>query len=68
MTTYLVAGGGLVLMLWFAMLIGVSLDTQGQRREWRRVAQQRRAAWEERREEWRPREPEDLCIDCPLRR
>ncbi|BBF99128.1 MULTISPECIES: hypothetical protein [Pseudonocardia] len=68
MTTYLVAGGGLVLMLWFALLIGTSLDTEGQRREWRRVAEQRRAAREERQGERRPLEPDDLCADCPLRR
>ncbi|GAA1390641.1 hypothetical protein GCM10009613_31690 [Pseudonocardia kongjuensis] len=68
MTTYLVAGGGILLMFWFALLIGTSLDTEGQRREWKRVAEQRRAAWEERQGERRPLEPDGLCLDCPLRR
>lgn len=68
MTTYLVAGGGLVLMSWFALLIGTSLDTEGQRREWKRVAEQRRAVWAERQGERRPLEPDGLCADCPLRR
>ena len=32
MTALLVAAGGIVLLLWFTVLIGISMDTEAQRR------------------------------------
>ncbi|MBC3194252.1 hypothetical protein H7X46_24685 [Pseudonocardia sp. C8] len=64
MTASLVVGGGMLLLVWFAVLIGISMDTEAQRREWRRVARERRAL----REEGRPLEGGGLCADCPFRR
>ena len=61
MTAYLIAGGGIVLLVWFAVLIGISMDTEAQRREGKRVAAQRRLRWEEQRID-----PDDLCADCPF--
>lgn len=66
MTTLLVASGGIVLLLWFAVLIGTSMDTEAQRRVWRQVARERRAFREERLRAMS--EPSAHCADCPLRR
>jgi hypothetical protein len=40
--TALVLVGGVGLLMVLAVCIGVSMDTQAQRREWRRVARARR--------------------------
>jgi hypothetical protein len=42
MTLTLVIVGGVALLLVMAVTIGVSMDTEAQRREWRRVAEARR--------------------------
>ena len=68
MTAYLVAGGGILLLVWFAVLIGTSLDTEAQRRAWQQVARERRALREQGPRVRRPLEPDGLCADCPLRR
>lgn len=64
MSTVLIAAAGLLVLLWLAVLIGASMDTEARRREWRRVASARRARWEGRQALARtcPR------ADCPLRR
>ena len=66
MTALLVAAGGIVLLLWFTVLIGISMDTEAQRRVWRQVARERRAFREERL--GASLEPAGRCADCPLRR
>lgn len=66
---YLVAVTGVLALPWIALLIGASMDTEAQRREWRRVARERRLRREERQATppRRPRLPDGLCADCPLR-
>jgi hypothetical protein len=57
---------GLVVLVLLSIAVGTSLDTSTQRREWRRLADERRA----RPERFRARaEPDrtELCEDCPLR-
>ncbi|SFN95459.1 hypothetical protein SAMN05216207_102572 [Pseudonocardia ammonioxydans] len=66
MTALLVAAGGIVLLLGFAVLIGVSMDTEAQRRVWKQVARERRAFREERLRA--VSEPAARCADCPRRR
>ncbi|MFP5020982.1 hypothetical protein [Pseudonocardia phyllosphaerae] len=75
MNTSLVLTFGVLALVWIALLIGASMDTESQRREWRRIARERRL----RREEYlrdqehraatarRPLGPDGLCADCPLR-
>ncbi|MEJ8278882.1 hypothetical protein [Pseudonocardia spirodelae] len=62
--TALVLVAGVLALVWFSVLIGMSMDTAAQRREWRRVARERRDRWAERQLLLRgcPR------LDCPLRR
>lgn len=70
MTSLLIALAGIVLLLWFAVLIGTSMDTEGQRREWKRIAEQRRLLREERPGVGfvaRRCDPDALCADCPFR-
>jgi hypothetical protein len=43
-----VAVVGIGLLLYFAVLVGVSMDTEGQRAQWRHSADERRALAEER--------------------
>lgn len=68
-TDLLVAIAGIAVLLWIALLIGASMDTEAQRREWRRVAHERRIRWEDRQATVprRPRRADGLCADCPLR-
>jgi hypothetical protein len=44
--TVLVLVGGVALLMALAVSIGASMDTQAQRREWRRVARARRELWQ----------------------
>lgn len=69
-TTYLVLTCGIVVLIWIAVLIGTSMDTESQRREGRRIARERRLLREERQAAAPPRPlyPDGLCADCPLRR
>lgn len=70
MTTVLIALAGIALLVWFAVLIGTSMDTEGQRREWRRLADQRRLFREERLGVGfvaRRCDPDSLCENCPFR-
>lgn len=68
-TTYLVLTCGILVLVWIALLIGASMDTESQRREWRRVARERRLRREERQAAppRRPLHPDGLCAHCPLR-
>lgn len=68
-TTFLVLFAGIVGLAWIALLIGASMDTEAQRREWRRVAVQRRLRRQEQQAgaPRRPLESDGLCADCPLR-
>jgi len=59
--TILVIVVGLIALVVLSVAVGTSLDTATQRREWRRLAGERRA----RRPVRRPRA--ELCDDCPLR-
>ena len=70
MTTILIAAAGIAILLWFAVLIGTSMDTEGQRREWKRIAEQRRLLREERGAgpfAVTRCDPDALCADCPFR-
>ncbi|RZT83502.1 hypothetical protein EV383_0307 [Pseudonocardia sediminis] len=70
MTTVLIALAGIALLVWFAVLIGTAMDTEGQRREWQRLAEQRRLLREERGASTfvaRRCDPESLCAECPFR-
>jgi hypothetical protein len=60
----LVVAGGVVLLLAFALMVGAGLDTEAQRREWQRVAEERRLLREERQD----LRTEPLCDRCPYRR
>ena len=64
MTTSLILVCAVLALVWFSVLIGMSMDTESQRRQWKRVAAERRDRWEERQRLLRscPR------LDCPLRR
>lgn len=70
MTTVLIALAGIALLVWFAVLIGTSMDTEGQRRQWKRTAEQRRLFREERLGVGfvaRRCDPNALCPECPFR-
>ena len=76
--TATIAVVGVVLLVWFAVLIGISMDTESQRIERQRTADDRRARAEERRRleillerlaEERRRAAEGCPRpDCPYRR
>jgi hypothetical protein len=63
MTLTLVIVGGVALLMVISVCIGVSMDTEAQRREWRRVAQARR----ELRQLAHGGQDTDLCERCPYR-
>jgi|tagenome__1003787_1003787.scaffolds.fasta_scaffold19118419_2 hypothetical protein len=58
-----VAAVGIVVLLFIAMGAGMSLDTEGQRREARRLADERRLRAQER----RMQNATYFCPDCPFR-
>lgn len=66
MLTGLVVISGLALLLALAVCIGASLDTEGQRREWRRLAAERRLRRSARYEGCGP--TGQYCERCPYRR
>lgn len=59
MITWLILVGGVLLLLWFAVLIGTQMDTEAQRRVWAQVAAERRRRSEA--------EQDGLCATCPFR-
>ena len=59
----IVAAVGIVLLMFIAVGIGMSLDTEGQRREAARVARQRRLLAEQQ----GARQAMYRCPDCPYR-
>jgi hypothetical protein len=63
MTLTLVIVGGVALLMAIAMCIGASMDTEAQRREWRRVAKARR----ELRQRAQSSQEVVLCERCPYR-
>lgn len=63
MTLTLVIVGGVALLVVISVCIGVSMDTEAQRREWRRVAQARR----ELRQLAQGGQDAVLCERCPYR-
>jgi hypothetical protein len=63
----LVAMSGVALLLVLAVCIGASLDPEVQRRERRRLADERRQRWNARRAGAAP-PPGPLCERCPYRR
>lgn len=70
MITILALLAGIALLAWFAVLIGTSMDTEAQRREWRRTAGQRRLLREDRGATTvlgRSCDPDTLCENCPFR-
>ncbi|MBW0103558.1 hypothetical protein [Pseudonocardia sp. KRD291] len=70
MTTVLIALAGIALLVFFAVLVGTSMDTEGQRREWRRLADERRLLREQRPGAGfvaRRCDPDSLCEGCPFR-
>jgi hypothetical protein len=65
-TTLLLAVLGLLLLIVLSVCTGISLDTDRQRRERQRLAEERRLRAEERR--WTLHQPEQtLCDRCPYR-
>jgi hypothetical protein len=63
--TGLIAASAVVLLLVIAVCIGVSMDTEGQRRERQRLAEERRLRFEARPAERSRMGP--LCDRCPYR-
>jgi hypothetical protein len=63
MTLTLVIVGGVALLMVISMCIGVSMDTEAQRREWKRVAKARR----ELRQLAQGDQDAVLCARCPYR-
>jgi hypothetical protein len=63
MTLTLVIVGGVALLVVLSVCIGVSMDTEAQRREWRRVARARR----ELRQLAHGDQAAVLCERCPYR-
>ncbi len=61
MGTTVVVIVGVVLLVWIAVTIGASMDTEAQRRAAQQLAEERRAARSD-----RLRRP--LCDECPFRR
>ena len=66
MIVWLVASLGLVVLVVIAVAVGASLDTEAQRREWRRLADERRSRGADADEE--QQRLSILCDRCPLRR
>jgi hypothetical protein len=66
MTLTLVIVGGVALLVVISVCIGVSMDTETQRREWQRVAQARRELRGMRRVARGARDTV-LCERCPYR-
>jgi hypothetical protein len=62
MTLTLVIVGGVALLVVVSVCIGMSMDTETQRREWRRVARARREL-----RQLTQGEELELCEDCPFR-
>jgi hypothetical protein len=66
MNTTVLAVVGLVMLILLSVCIGMSLDSEVQRREWQRLAEERRLRQETRR--WISRQQEQtLCDHCPYR-
>ncbi len=66
MTTVVIILGIMVLIV-FSVTIGTAMDTEAQRRQWKRVAAQRRRLADERRAAAQKRSSSGLCDECPYR-
>jgi hypothetical protein len=66
MNTTVLAVVGLALLILLSVCVGISLDTEAQRREWQRLAEERRLRAQGRR--WTLQQHEQvLCDRCPYR-
>ncbi len=58
---------GIMLLIAFSVMIGTAMDTEAQRRQWKRVAAERQRFAEERRAAEEKRSSSGLCDECPYR-
>ena len=61
--TIIVIVVGVLILVYLSVLIGTNMDTEAQRREWKRVANERHKLAMQ-----RQMNRSHLCADCPLRR